>query len=87
MRWRMERASRHEEMYGGLARFGRERADFVDDIYRQIVDRGPIAASDIEGAKGSGGWWGWCAEKQAFEWLFWAGKHHDRLAARLRAAL
>ena len=74
LRWRMERASRHEEMYGGLATFGRERAGFVDEIYRQIVDRGPIAASDIEGAKGSGGWWGWSAEKQAFEWLFWAGK-------------
>ena len=35
---------------------------------------GPIAASDIDGAKGKGGWWGWSDEKAAFEWLFWAGR-------------
>ena len=74
MRWRMERAERHESIYGRLAKFGRERAPFIDEIYRQVVDRGPIAASDIEGAKGSGGWWGWSEEKHAFEWLFWAGR-------------
>ena len=74
MRWRMERASRHEEMYGGLAKWGRERTGLIEDIYSQVVARGPIAASDIEGAKGSGGWWGWSDEKHAFEWLFWAGR-------------
>ncbi|WP_204307594.1 DNA glycosylase AlkZ-like family protein, partial [Enterobacter hormaechei] len=36
--------------------------------------RGPIAASEIEGHKGNGGWWGWSAAKHAFEWLFWAGR-------------
>ena len=35
---------------------------------------GPIAASDIEGPKGAGGWWGWSDAKAAFEWLFWAGR-------------
>ena len=74
MRWRMERAGNHDEMYGALARFGRERAGYIDQIYRRIVADGPIAASDIEGSKGSGGWWGWSEEKHAFEWLFWAGR-------------
>lgn len=74
MRWRMERAADHDEMYGALAKFGRDNKAYVDDIFRQVVDRGPIAASDIEGAKGSGGWWGWSREKHAFEWLFWAGR-------------
>ncbi|PSJ63772.1 winged helix-turn-helix domain-containing protein [Pseudaminobacter soli (ex Li et al. 2025)] len=74
MRWRMERASRHEEMYTGLAKWARKNTQLIDDIYSEVVARGPIAASDIDGAKGSGGWWGWSDEKHAFEWLFWAGR-------------
>lgn len=74
MRWRMERAEAGEDIYTGLARFGRERRDLIETIYRQVVERGPVAASDIEGSKGAGGWWGWSAEKHAFEWLFWAGR-------------
>lgn len=72
MRWRMARAE--EGMYGGLAKFGRANRPYIEDIFRHVVDRGPIAASEIEGAKGSGGWWGWSREKHAFEWLFWAGR-------------
>lgn len=74
MRWRMERASRNEDIYGGLAKWARENAGFIDGIYREVVARGPVAASDIDGAKGSGGWWGWSDAKHAFEWLFWAGR-------------
>ena len=74
LRWRMARAERGEEMYGGLARFGRERAAYIEGIFREVAARGPIAASDLEGQKGSGGWWGWSEAKHAFEWLFWAGR-------------
>ncbi|RWA73457.1 winged helix-turn-helix domain-containing protein [Mesorhizobium sp.] len=74
MRWRMQRAERGEEMYLGLAKWGRERKEMIDEIYRQVAERGPIAASDIEGHKGNGGWWGWSEAKHAFEWLFWAGR-------------
>ncbi|BCH16122.1 MULTISPECIES: winged helix-turn-helix domain-containing protein [unclassified Mesorhizobium] len=78
MRWRMERAERGEEMYNGLAKWGRERAAYIEDIYREVVERGPIAASALRdqkgGQKGSGGWWGWSDAKHAFEWLFWAGR-------------
>ncbi|TIO77985.1 MAG: winged helix-turn-helix domain-containing protein [Mesorhizobium sp.] len=74
MRWRMQRAERGEEMYLGLAKWGRERKPMIEEIYREVADRGPIAASDIEGHKGNGGWWGWSEAKHAFEWLFWAGR-------------
>jgi uncharacterized protein YcaQ len=74
MRWRMDRAARSEGIYGRLAQFGRERADLIEATYRKVAADGPIAASDIDGAKGSGGWWGWSDEKHAFEWLFWAGR-------------
>lgn len=74
MRWRMERAQRGEEIYSGLAKWGRANTGPIDDIYRRVVAEGPIAASSIEGQKGSGGWWGWSEAKHAFEWLFWAGR-------------
>lgn len=74
LRWRMERAGRGEEMYAGLAKFGRERAAYIEEIFRIVAERGPVAASDLDGQKGSGGWWGWSDAKHAFEWLFWAGR-------------
>ncbi|TPI39804.1 winged helix-turn-helix domain-containing protein [Mesorhizobium sp. B3-1-9] len=74
MRWRMLRAEQGDEMYLGLAKWGRERKAMIDEIYAQVAERGPIAASDIEGHKGNGGWWGWSEAKHAFEWLFWAGR-------------
>ncbi|OBQ89600.1 winged helix-turn-helix domain-containing protein [Mesorhizobium sp. AA23] len=74
MRWRMQRAEKGEEMYLGLAKWGRERKAMIEEIYGQVAERGPIAASDIEGHKGNGGWWGWSEAKHAFEWLFWAGR-------------
>ncbi|MCO5069637.1 MAG: winged helix-turn-helix domain-containing protein [Rhizobiaceae bacterium] len=74
MQWRMARAERGDGIYKGLAQFGRDRRDFIDEIFQEVKLRGPIAASDIEGHKGSGGWWGWSEAKRAFEWLFWAGR-------------
>ncbi|RWX65817.1 winged helix-turn-helix domain-containing protein [Mesorhizobium sp. M4B.F.Ca.ET.089.01.1.1] len=74
LRWRMQRAEQGEEMYLGLAKWGREQRQMIDEIYNEVAERGPIAASDIEGHKGNGGWWGWSAAKHAFEWLFWAGR-------------
>ncbi len=78
-RWRMARAAAGEDIYTGLARWGRERADIIDEVRREIADRGPIAASDLSrvkdgGDRGAGGWWGWSEGKRALEWLFWAGE-------------
>lgn len=74
MRWRMERAVRGERVYGGLVRYGRERADYIDAVHKEILARGPVAASDFDGQRGQGGWWGWSEAKHALEWLFWTGK-------------
>ncbi|MBS7539493.1 winged helix-turn-helix domain-containing protein [Ancylobacter lacus] len=79
MRWRMERAARGEGIYGGLARFARERPDYVRAVLEEVRARGPLAAGElteggrVDGGKGEGGWWGWSAGKQALEYLFWAG--------------
>lgn len=74
LRWRMADARRGEGMYGGLARFGRERADFVASILREVERHGPLGAGELEQAGPRGGpWWGWSDGKSALEWLFWAG--------------
>lgn len=73
-RWRMARAAAGSGIYGGLARFGRERPDFIETVRREVAVRGPLAASKLSvRQKGEGGWWGWSDGKSALEWLFWAG--------------
>jgi uncharacterized protein YcaQ len=74
MRWRMARAERGEGIYRRLGQLQSERAGFIDEILAQIRDRGPLAASEFEGGKGQGSWWGWSDAKHALEWLFWAGR-------------
>lgn len=74
LRWRMERAGRGEGLWGRLARFGRERRDFIDAVLDQVRTRGPLSASELEqGGRSRGAWWGWSHGKEALEWLFWAG--------------
>ncbi|MFC1457693.1 winged helix-turn-helix domain-containing protein [Microvirga arabica] len=74
-RWRMERAARGDGTYGGLARFGREKRAFIEEVRREIETRGPIGAGELSiGGKGQGSWWGWSDGKRALEWLFWAGQ-------------
>jgi uncharacterized protein YcaQ len=74
-RWRMERAAQGEGTYGGLARFGREKRAFIEEVRREIEARGPIGAGELSiGGKGQGSWWGWSDGKRALEWLFWAGQ-------------
>ena len=75
LRWRMARAAHGEGLYSGLARFGRERGALIDEVRREIADRGPLAASELShDHRGEGGWWGWSDGKTAIEWLFWAGE-------------
>lgn len=74
-RWRMEDARQGVGVWKGVARFLRERRDFVDRVRDEIAARGPMSASELEmGHKGEGGWWGWSEAKRAVECLFWAGE-------------
>jgi uncharacterized protein YcaQ len=75
LRWRMADAHDGVGVWKGVARFLRERRDFVDRVLDEIRDRGPLAASELEmGHKGEGGWWGWSEAKRAVECLFWTGE-------------
>lgn len=75
LRWRMQDAHDGVGTWKGIARFLRERRDFVDRVLAEIESRGPLAASELEmGHKGEGGWWGWSEAKRAVECLFWTGE-------------
>src|SRR5205085_1626865 len=62
------------EGWGGITRFARDNQQYVDAVYAEVQERGPLAASDLseKGARGEK-WWGWAPGKSALEWLFWTG--------------
>ena len=75
-RWRMEDAAAGRGIYGRLARFAARNARAIDRVRDEIAERGPIAASDLNGAANAPteAWWGWSEAKEAAEYLFWAGE-------------
>ncbi|HEY9552777.1 winged helix-turn-helix domain-containing protein, partial [Allosphingosinicella sp.] len=66
-------ADRGEIGWGSLRAYAGERRSETQALLARIRAEGPLAASDFEGGKGNGGWWGWGDTKRALEWLFWAG--------------
>ena len=54
--------------------FASRRPAYIDEVLREIADRGPLAASELSnGGERRGAWWGWNDGKLAVEWLFFAG--------------
>jgi len=75
LRWRMADAHDGVGTWKGIARFLRERREFVDKTLAEIGERGPLSASELQiGHRGNGGWWGWSESKRALECLFWTGE-------------
>ena len=74
-RWRMQRARENQgNGKGKLHVFRLEKAGYIDEVLREIADRGPLAASELSnGGERRGAWWGWNDGKLAVEWLFFAG--------------
>jgi len=69
MRWRMES---QVEAWSGL---DAKRKKYIEAVFDEIVERGPIAAGDISIAgKSTGPWWGWSDGRQAVEFLFRQGR-------------
>ncbi|MGY2262958.1 winged helix-turn-helix domain-containing protein [Pseudomonas sp. SDO55104_S430] len=75
MRWRMQRATRGEDIYQQLARFGREQQDTIRRVLACVEEQGALGAGSLSTRQERAGpWWDWSAEKHALEWLFAAGE-------------
>lgn len=69
MRWRMDNQC---AAWKGI---GRKRTAFMEAVYREVEERGPIAAGELSiGGKSTGPWWGWSEGKRAVELLFQQGR-------------
>lgn len=48
---------------------------YVDGVYRQVAERGPLTTADLEEpGERAGPWWGWADGKVALEYLFSTGR-------------
>ncbi len=75
LRWRMDKAARFEGMWRTMARFAKEKAKLIEEVYREVEAMGPVAVSQMEKRGDRGGpWWGWNDTKVALEILFWSGR-------------
>ncbi len=71
LRWSMTASHR----WKGLARFRRERPDFVEEVYARVRDEGPMTAADLRTReRPKGPWWDWDDGKAALECLFFEGR-------------
>lgn len=78
-RWSMDSPRR----WGGFQRFNDERADFIEEIYETVRERGPVVAGELSRRDGKKGpWWDYDDAKVALEILF----DHGRVAAVRRPA-
>jgi hypothetical protein len=73
-RWSMDSPRR----WGSFQRFSDERADFIEEVYEIVRERGPIVAGELSQREGKKGpWWDYDDAKVALEILF----DHGRVAA------
>jgi len=69
MRWRMN------GQIDNSRSIGNRQKTFLEAVYREVADRGPIAAGEISfGGPSKGPWWGWSDGKRAIELLFTQGR-------------
>jgi uncharacterized protein YcaQ len=77
LRWRMKRAEAGLGTWKGVARIRAERPDFVEEVYDEVVRRGPVSAGQVadDTARSTENWgWNWSPAKMALEYLFWSGR-------------
>ena len=69
MRWRMRRATRGEDIYQQLARFGREQQDTIRRVLASVQELGALGAGSLSTRQERAGpWWDWSAES-----MRWSG--------------
>jgi hypothetical protein len=70
-RWRMEAI----EPWRQIKEIERRRPGYVEAVYREVRERGPLTVADLsDGGERTGSWWGYAPGKIALEWLFDSGR-------------
>ena len=70
-RWRME----SRQPWQSVRTLAEEHPDYIEQVFRDIVERGPLRTSDLDDAgTRTGPWWGYARGKHALEWLFTKGR-------------
>ena len=73
-RWQMERRT-VSGVWGGLVELAERNPGYVEDVYQQVLARGPLRVSDLlDPGVNRGPWWGWSHGKHALEFLFATGR-------------
>jgi uncharacterized protein YcaQ len=87
-RWQMEAARRGERMWESVARLARDRPEYIEAVYDEVKERGPLRASELSepGPKRKAPWWSWEDGKRALEYLFWTGQLSARRLANFERA-
>lgn len=71
LQWRMADAQPWRQVKDFIA----ENPSYLEDIYNEVADHGPISVSDLqEQGERQGPWWGYSSGKIALEWLFQIGR-------------
>lgn len=67
---------RHRMEAAGSRAVAADRGGYVEDVYREVAEHGPLSVSDLhdQGRPRSGPWWARSDGKRALEWLFAAGR-------------
>ena len=69
--WRMETM----KLWPRIKKLRQERPGYIDEVEREVRDRGPLTVSDLDdGGPRTGPWWGYGQGKIALEWLFARGR-------------
>ncbi len=70
LRWRMAEGHR----WKGVAKYEQQHKEMFEQLAREVADRGPVTAADLEAGNVPGeGWWAWSAGKMVLEILFTKG--------------
>jgi uncharacterized protein YcaQ len=75
LRFRMRAGYR--DVWSGVERVAREQPALVEHVRRQVAERGPVSARQLEMAeeRDRSRWgWNWSAVKTVLEWLFYCGE-------------
>ncbi len=63
-----------EQPRGWIESVNYDNPEYVQEVHREVAERGPLRTSDLsEPGKSGGSWWGHSMGKRALEWLFWKG--------------